>query len=109
MFAYNNTSIILFLQDVSPPDYGAVLHHLGLAASYYYSDNRRAARYSTAHIYFIQTGRQDVGGIQASVSHSYMQSWARDNKTLFLSQFFIYLFWNYDYNRCGNSIYTLRP
>ncbi len=32
------------MQDVSPPEYGAVLHHLGLAASYYYSDNRRAAR-----------------------------------------------------------------
>ncbi len=33
------------VKDVVPPDYGAVLHHLGLAASYYYSDNRRAARY----------------------------------------------------------------
>jgi len=43
-FIYKTGLSCLLLQDVSPPDYGAILHHLGLAASYYYSDNRRAAR-----------------------------------------------------------------
>ena len=32
-------------QDISPPDNTAVLHHLSMAAHYYYSDNRAAARW----------------------------------------------------------------
>ena len=34
----------LYCQEVTPADHGAVLHHLSLAAHFYYSDNRNAAR-----------------------------------------------------------------
>jgi hypothetical protein len=32
------------VQDVSPPDNTAVIHHLGMAADYHFSDNKPAAR-----------------------------------------------------------------
>lgn len=35
---------LIYSKDVSPPDQKAVLHHLSMAAHYYYSDNRTAAR-----------------------------------------------------------------
>jgi len=35
---------LIYAKDISPPDNTAVLHHLSMAAHYYYSDNRAAAR-----------------------------------------------------------------
>jgi len=35
---------LIYAKDISPPDNTAVLHHLSMAAHYYYSDNRTAAR-----------------------------------------------------------------
>ena len=35
---------ICYVQDVQPCDSTAALHHLSLAAQYYYNDNRNAAR-----------------------------------------------------------------
>lgn len=35
---------VIYATDCSPPDHRAVIHHLSMAAHYYYSDNRTAAR-----------------------------------------------------------------
>ena len=43
IYHFNNKSFPL-LQDIQPCDNNLVLHHLSLAAHYYYSDNRNAAR-----------------------------------------------------------------
>ena len=35
---------LIYARDVQPSDNSAVLHHLSMAAHYYFSDNRTAAR-----------------------------------------------------------------